>query len=551
MYQSEQPANLHMNMRFFIFPAKRHITVMLIIIICKAVLIYNVHAQNELIPKRNIHAVDQPPEYADTGRLTKIKAALPVIEKMYKNYAAANHFPGSAFGVVADGKLICSGGNGFADVDQQLSVTPTSLFRIASMTKSFTAMAVLQLRDEGKLRLDDSISTYIPQTKRFTYLTDDAPPITIRHLLTHSAGFPEDNPWGDRQLQNSNEELMQLIEQGVSFSNAPGISYEYSNLGFTLLGYIVSKVSGKPYQQYITEKILRPLGMNHTLWEYTLVPYKQLAHGYRRLNGQWKEELLLHDGAYGAMGGLISSIEDFSKYMNLFLSSWPLQNNTDESIIKRSSIREMQQLWRFNTLIADYRYPNGKACPLVTGYGYGLRWSKDCDGRITIGHSGGLPGFGSNWVILPDYGIGLVSLSNLTYGAAGLINTRVMDTLIALAALKPRQITPSPILKQKTSELIKVLSDWKNAQSSGIFAENFFADNSSDFWQKQTREIFIKLGKIIHINPIIPENQLRGSFVMEGENGDIEVYFTLTPEKPALIQELKIRETAKQQSGIK
>lgn len=519
------------------------------VIICKAVLIYNLYAQDVLKQKRNTDA-DQTPHFADTGRLTKIKAALPAIEKMYRDYATANHFPGSAFGVVAHGKLIYPGGTGYADINQQIAVTPTSLFRIASMTKSFTAMAVLQLRDEGKLRLDDPISAYIPQTKKFIDLAD-APPITIRHLLTHSAGFPEDNPWGDRQLQDSNDELIQLIEQGVSFSNIPGVSYEYSNLGFTLLGYIVSKVSGKPYQQYITEKILRPLGMNHTLWEYTRAPAKQLAHGYRRLNGQWKEEPLLHDGAYGAMGGLISSIEDFSKYMNLFLSSWPLQNNTEGSIIKRSSIREMQQLWRFNTLVADYRYPNGRACPLVTGYGYGLRWSKDCDGRITIGHSGGLPGFGSNWVILPDYGIGLVSLSNLTYGAAGLINIRVMDTLIALAALKPRLIPPSPILIQRTSELIKILPDWKNAPGSGIFAENFFADNSSDSWQKQTREIFRKVGKIIHINPITPENQLRGSFVMEGENADVEVYFTLTPEKPALIQELKIREVAKHQSGVK
>ncbi len=528
---------------------KKRITVILIVFVCKAALIFQVQAQVVSKTNQRSDAAGQLPEFADTGRLAKIMAALPVIEKMYKDYAAANHFPGSAFGVVAHGKLIYSGGSGYANIDNKIAATPTSLFRIASMTKSFTAMAILLLRDEGKLRLDDPISAYIPQTKNFIDLAD-APPITIRHLLTHSAGFPEDNPWGDRQLQDSNDELMQLVEKGVSFSNVPGVSYEYSNLGFTLLGNIVSKVAGKPYQQYITEKILRPLGMNHTLWEYTEVPSKQLALGYRRLNGQWKEEPLLHDGAYGAMGGLISSVEDFSKYMNLFLSSWPLQNNT-VGFIKRSSVREMQQLWRFNTLIADYRYPNGRACPLVTGYGYGLRWSKDCDGRVTTGHSGGLPGFGSNWFILPEYAIGLVSLSNLTYGAAGLINTRVMDTLIALAALKPRQITPSLILKQRTSELIKVLSDWKSAETSGIFAENFFADNSSEFWQKQTREIFRKAGKIVNLHPIIPENQLRGSFVMEGENADVEVYFTLTPEKPALIQELRIREAAKRQPGVK
>ena len=128
------------------------------------------------------------------------------------------------------------------------------------MTKSFTALAILQLRDAGKLRLDDSVHTYVPALKDVAYLTQDAPPITIRHLLTHAAGFPEDNPWGDRQLADSPDEFIELLEAGISFSNVPGVAYEYSNLGFTLLGTIITNVSGQPYQQYIRENILEPLG---------------------------------------------------------------------------------------------------------------------------------------------------------------------------------------------------------------------------------------------------------------------------------------------------
>jgi CubicO group peptidase (beta-lactamase class C family) len=103
----------------------------------------------------------------------------------------------------------------------------------------------------------------------------------------------------------------------------PGVSYEYSNLGFALLGKIITNVSGKPYQQYINENILKPLGMKNTYWEYTKIPAEKLALGYRWQNNQWVIEPLLQDGSYGAMGGLITTIEDFTKYMDLHLSAWP------------------------------------------------------------------------------------------------------------------------------------------------------------------------------------------------------------------------------------
>lgn len=137
------------------------------------------------------------------------------------------------------------------------------------------------------------------------------------------AGFPEDNPWGDRQLDTKDEELIDLIKNGISFSNTPGITYEYSNLGFAILGKIIGNVSGKTYQQYINETIFRPLGMNHTIWEYTEAPKNLLAHGYRYEDEIWKEEQLEHDGTYGVMGGLITSIEDFGKYVAFHQSAWP------------------------------------------------------------------------------------------------------------------------------------------------------------------------------------------------------------------------------------
>jgi CubicO group peptidase (beta-lactamase class C family) len=116
------------------------------------------------------------------------------------------------------------------------------------------------------------------------------------------AGFPEDNPWGDRQLAVTDEAMIKMIKNGISFSNVPGTSYEYSNMGFAMLGYIIKKVTGKSFDKYITNNILIPLGMKDTYWDYNNVPAKQLSHGYRWLNEQWVEQPLLKNGAYGAMG---------------------------------------------------------------------------------------------------------------------------------------------------------------------------------------------------------------------------------------------------------
>lgn len=481
----------------------------------------------------------QPPVFADSAaRSKKIAAAFPAVEKIYRDYALKNHFPGLAFGIVVDGRLLYSGNVGYTDLSQQMPVKAGSLFRIASMTKSFTAMAILTLRDEGRLSLEDPVSRYIPAFEKMPGLTTDASPITIRHLMTHSAGFPEDNPWGDRQLADTDEELMHLIEQGISFSNVPGIHYEYSNLGFALLGNIITKVSGKPYQQYITEKLLVPLGMRHTVWEYALAPPSLLAHGYRWLNEKWTEEPLLHDGAYGAMGGLITSVEDFSLYMAYHLSAWPPRNDADKGPVKRSSIREMHQPRTFNSQNLSFKYPDGRPCPLLNFYNYGLRWTRDCEGRTYVGHTGGLPGFGSQWWILPDYGIGVVAMANLTYASLNMPNWAALDTIIAIAGLHPRRLPASDILERRKKELLALLPDWKDAENAGIFAVNFFKDNPIDSLKKNSRDLFTKAGRIKKITALLPENQLRAAFTIEGEKADIHIFFTLTPENPALIQQL-------------
>lgn len=470
----------------------------------------------------------------------RIKATAPEVRQLFEAHAAENHLPGLAYGVIAGGELVLSGSFGYANLETKIPADTRTLFRIASMSKSFTALAILQLRDQGKLVLDEPAERYLPELGKLTYPTSDSPRITVRHLLTHAAGFPEDNPWGDRQLADTDAELLQLVDSGVSFSRAPGVTYEYSNLGFALLGQIVQRVSGMPFTQYMDEHVFAPLGMTSTVWEYEEAPEEELAQGYGWRDGEWFEEPLLHHGSFGAMGGLITSVEDFSRYAALHLSAWPPRSGEDKGILKRSSLREMHHPWNYAGLNTDFTYADGRSCPTASAYAYGLGWRSDCEGRVFVRHSGGLPGFGSNWTLMPQYDIAVFSFDNRTYASTDAVNVNVLDAIIAAADLAKGTVPVTDVLERRKEALMKVLPGFDNAESSGLFAENFFLDTPLAIRKEDARAAFAAAGKITRVGPLIAENRLRGAFTLHGEKKDLQVFFTLTPEKDPSIQQLDL-----------
>ncbi|MEN8228189.1 MAG: serine hydrolase domain-containing protein [Bacteroidota bacterium] len=477
------------------------------------------------------------PEFPETERIEKIQETLSNTGTVFEEFAKKNHLPGIAFGIVVDHALVHSGGYGTVNLTSQHPVTDQSLFRIASMTKSFTAMAILKLWENGMLSLADPAAKIIPELAKLTYLTEDATPITINNLLTMTAGFPEDNPWGDRYLDMSDEDFMKLLGEGISFSTVPSHQYEYSNLGYGILGNIITRVSGMPYQQYITKSILEPLGMNNTYWEYSDVPDELLALGYRWEDEQWKEEPMLHDGAFGAMGGLITSIEDFSKYVSFHLSAWPERNGEDTGPVTRSTLREMQRMNNPGLSMEKWRFGDN-SFPVIRGYGFGLVAMKDHRDIMEVGHNGGLPGFGSSYLFYPEYGIGIMAFCNLTYagGTAKRANYEIIKALIEQELFKPRVLQISDILAQRKEQVVELIKSWDPALEKEILAKNFFMDRSREDRMEDAGKAFTSLGEIVSIEPLIPENQLRGSFIMKGTRGSVEVFFTLTPESTPRVQ---------------
>src|SRR5262245_16587143 len=196
--------------------------------------------------------------------LAQNAAVVAEIDRTMENYRLDAHIPGMVWGIVRDGRLVHVKGAGIQDIDSKRPVTADTLFRIASMTKAFTALSILKLRDDGRLALDAPAETYVPEMRGWKYPTEDSPKIRVRELLTHTAGFVTDDPWGDRQTPLPEDEFTRMLREGVPFTRAPGLAMEYSNFGYALLGRIVANVSGQAYKDYVRPTLFTPLGMAST-----------------------------------------------------------------------------------------------------------------------------------------------------------------------------------------------------------------------------------------------------------------------------------------------
>jgi len=478
------------------------------------------------------------PRFADPARRAKLKKALPELERVFEEYRLRRGIPGLVYGVVIDGDLVAVKTMGVRDRESNAPVTPDTVFRIASMTKSFTALAILKLRDEGKLSLDDPVSKWIPQFARMEYPTRDTAPVRVRQLLTHSAGFPEDNPWGDQQLAVSEDQLTAWLEKGLPFSTPPGTAYEYSNYGFGLLGRIVSNASGMPYRDYLEKQILAPLGMTHSTLEPSSVPADVRAKGYRKTGETYSEEKPLAHGGFGSMGGLLTSARDLARYVAFQLSAFPPRDDEDKGPVKRSSRREMQQTWRQGTFNVRRSAGDSGVQMEAGGYGYGLAVWRNCLFQHIVGHGGGLPGFGSYMLWLPEHGVGMFAMANLTYTGPRQPIEESLDILRKTGALKPRELPASPVLLSTRDAIVRLWHSWSEKEAEQMAADNLFLDRLVAERRAEIERIKEAVGACRGPEKMDAENWLRGTFRMNCERGAVDVFFTLAPTNPPRVQHL-------------
>lgn len=479
-----------------------------------------------------------PPRFADPERARKLAAAFPEIERQFTAWFERYRRPGAVMGIIVDGELVWVKGAGVQNTQTRARVTPDSVFRIASMTKSFTAMAVLKLRDEGKLSLDDPVSRYVPSLAQLPYPTKDSPAITIRHLLTHSEGFPEDNPWGDRQLAQTDETMREWMRAGIPFSNAPGVAFEYSNYGFAILGQVVARASGRPYARYVRDEILRPLGMSASTFEVSEIPRERVAAGYRLEENVWKDEALLAHGSFGPMGGLWTSARDLARYVAFLMSAFPARDDAERGPISRASAREMQQAWRAEGMSV---FRNSVDAPLQLSsysYGYGLSVTQDCRHDYIVSHGGGLPGYGSLMRWLPEYGVGLIGMANVTYAGWSVMFNDAVAAMHRTGALQKRTPEPSPALLAAQRDVSQLVNKWDERLASRIAADNLFMDEPAARRAAAFKELAERHGNCRADVKIEAENALRGSWKMPCERGWVNVLITLAPTSLPRVQAL-------------
>lgn len=505
-----------------------------------------------------LSSIAGPAMFTDRLREQKLRSAFPSIDSLVASFAASRRVPGYAYGIVIDGKLAHVVAGGIRETRTRAPVDTSTVFRIASMSKSFAALAILQLRDEGKLSLDDPVARHVPEFASLRYASSDAPRITIRHLLTHSAGFPEDNPWGDQQLDATEDAFSAMMRRGIPFSTAPGTAYEYSNYGFAVLGRIVTNVSGVPYAQYLRERILQPLGMNSTTLESRDVNPNRLAYGYRVQDGEWLLEPALPDGAFGVMGGMLTTPADLTRWVAYMLDAWPARSDDDYDShsgptpagdrarpVQRSSVREMQQMQRYGSAFTNI---TADAQTLVaSGYGYGLGVSENCDFRHIVAHTGGLPGYGSIMRWLPEHGVGIIALGSLTYTGWGSVVDQAFGILKRSGGLEPRTPQPSPVLELRRAQVTRLVQRWSAPLADSLAAMNLFRDESADRRAAQIAQLRDAAGgSCVNEGPFVVENALRGRWKMRCATGDLVVRITLAPTEPAQVQFLSVAPTSRE-----
>lgn len=464
------------------------------------------------------------------------------VDQIFADYALDQHVPGLVYGIVADGKLAYVRGMGVQDLEARRPVTPDTLFRIASMTKAFTALTVLKLRDDGKLRLDALAESYIPEMKDWTYPTQDAPRIRVRDLLNHSAGLVTDDPWGDRQTPLPEPAFTQLLRGGVPFSNAPGVTMEYSNLGYAMLGRIISNVSGQPYADTISATLMQPLGMSSTGFAADAAPRARRAQGYHWADNAWTLEPTMAHGAFGAMGGVQTSAVDYAKWVAYLLSAWPPRDGTEAGPVRRATVRELAQGSNFPRLRQRLGHSGADSCRQASVYGMGMIVATDCELGTTLSHGGGYPGYGSHVLLLPEQGVGIFAFTNRSYSGS---SVPVWDAAVELSKggfLKRRATPASTALAAAYRVAGTIYQQGDIGAAAGELAMNFLMDRDAAGWRRDLAGLKAKVGSCDTSVPVSPSGALAGDFVWRCEHGRVAGSVLLTPTSPARIQTLSLQQ---------
>jgi CubicO group peptidase (beta-lactamase class C family) len=481
--------------------------------------------------------------------------ALSRVSTLFGDRMQEGRAPSSSWGVFDRDGVIASGVTGqLGDTTGVAGSVPPrdAIYRIASCTKSFTATALLALRDEGAITLDQPVTDFVPAFRAVALPTPDSPVPTVRMLLTMSGGLPTDDPWGDRQESITDADLDALLRRGLRFDSIPGTRFAYSNLGYALLGRVVEVASGRPYRDVVTDRILRPLQLASTTFETPRDADDRLAVGHRRLDDEWQPLPFSGPGAFSPIGGLFSTVDDLSRWARWLASAFDPEGGVEGDgatadlggILSRASRREMQQAYR-----------SIPTAPVPTGYGFGLMVEEHPGIGTMVSHSGGYPGFSAHmrWHVASGYGI--VAFENATYAQVSVPATTAIHGLVReLALTPPPRVWPEVRVAQALVQAAVV----DGAElPGGLLSENVDWDVPIASRRSAWREAMETVGLDPALSPVPQaastivdgdageESQAPSHLVwhLTGTRGRLRLELRMTPELPPRVQTITVGAT--------
>ncbi len=441
---------------------------------------------------------------------------------------ANNEIPGIAFGLIHESKLVYSSGMGESVVGSGTQPTLNTIFRIASMTKSFTAKAILLLRDRGQLQFDVPITAYLPWTATIGLPVSSAP-ITIRDLLTMGAGFPTDDPWGDRQESLAISDFDQMVQAGLTFNRNVNTAFEYSNLSYALLGRVVSMVTGEEFEQFMMREIIDPLEMKASTFFTGDVPDEFRAVGYTKRASGLTPETPTKNGAFTPMGGLHSSVNDLAKWISTY----------------RLGRIEEQTPFRYERSALAKEANEIPERIVVSAYGFGLSIDDDAVLGRFVYHSGGYPGFGSHMRWHAESGWGIVALGNLTYAPMSIACTNILNYLAQLhmKSIKPK-INLGAATQAAMFDINQIIGNWDDSIADEWFAENMDLDQPREERIAELQKL--TSGKTLWkpvVDSLTAPTKTFAKWRVESGGSTIEVELLMSPHKSPKIQHLNFKST--------
>lgn len=347
-------------------------------------------------------------------------------------------------------------------------------FRVASMTKSFTAATVLAVALEHELSLDVPLHVFLPE------IYPSLPSATVHDALAMTTGLPTDDAWADRLEAMSRQSFAELVSQTLIVNQAPGITYEYSNLGYAIIGLVIERITGRSFEELLHKHVLDPFKLEDS----GLVRSSTSVQGmHPNLDGTFKPVEPTGPGAFSPIGGLWSTPADIGYWMFILRSARYRYMLGRELTSGESVVESIQNPRSFYDL-----QPQGKSAKLYA-YGYGLHYRWDTKIGEFLGHSGGYPGFGSHMRWHTQTGLGIAVMGNQTYFAAEEIAAPILEEIVRTVGYQPSEprekaaVTavfeePEPTVERNLAGFLGLIEQWDENRATAIFSANVFQDHS-------------------------------------------------------------------------